>query len=137
MGNKQAVEKEIYGQLANYRKLNAVKKEIENSEFWGVTRRLAAIDAAVEVFNSKGQTPGGYAYASGGFERMNANGNKMKKKVSDYKTWRNAQIDMRVSVSEEMQKISTKVWELQNNYNAKKDDGDMIGIQIAQYGWNW
>lgn len=137
MGRKQDVEREMYAQLANYKKLNKVKKEIENSEYWGITRRLEEIDSAAKTFASKAQTPSGYEYAAAGFDRMHANAQKMQKMASEYREWRNAQIDMRTRVTEEMRRISEKVWGLQNDYNAKKDEGDMFEIHIAEYPWNW
>lgn len=131
MGKKQAVESEIYAQLANYKKLNAIKKAIENSESGGITRSLSDFERGAEDFASKIEMPGGYEYAQGGFERIDQNAAKMKKISQDYKAWRESQIAMRVRVTEEMQKIDTKVWDLQNSYNADKDKDDFFGIHIA------
>lgn len=137
MGQRAYIEKEIFTQLDKYKKFNKIKKEIEHSEYWGITNRLNTLEEAAELFASRAQTPGGYEYAAAGFEKMNANAQKMKKIVSEYKEWRNSQIDMRGYVTTEMSRISDKVWKLQNTYNAKKDDGDLVGIQIAQYPWYW
>ena len=137
MGNKANVEAKMDVEFEKYRKLKTIKKEIENSEYWGITRRLAQIEHATTGFSKHANVRDGYGYAQSGFERMHANAESMKKKTEAYQEWRTAQITMKVRVTEEMETTSKKIWELQNTYNANKDEGDIIGIQKAHNTFRW
>lgn len=138
MGKKEDTEREIYAQLANYKKLNSVKKIIENSEYWGITRRLSLLEKSLDSLKNFENIDDGYNYAREGFEHIAHNREKIKEKVEAYKEWRNSQIEMRVKVTEEMQRISQRVHQLQDNYNQSRDRlEDFVGIQITNNPFNW